>query len=567
MSSYTRRVLNAVGLALHRVMLRTEPRLRPLWRAAHKLVLRASMIYLRRGKSGSGAYLRASFGYGDALYGLSDIDMIVVLPDQSPGHACPHARRRWRRLCRVVPGLGHLVQPTIYEETELGRAIASSTLTADRAVHLGSRPDCDEASLRFRPGLYGPMRDWRHLAGADCRPPALPLQDEHQRRIAAWLELQRWWREAFYACAHPGGPRLPYLCVKLVAEPVRIWLWLVYGEQQHRREDVLLRALRRMPEEEQALTGALSLYRALSRSPEPPLAEMLTAFVRLSGRLGRLLVDELRDADTTTVRLLWGGQQELLVDADGRRRMHKLTGQDPILLPLADWRARVWPVHPDDVLAEAHLDPADPAELGAAAVAAGDWGPYPAVRTDGLLVLPGPGLMRAVQCAATDPVSFAVLDRAATAAFPDVPGWSAGDSARRAVAEHRAWLGADLPGRLTALDEWMDAQAHTTVPAAEALGRLLTAGQAALFLNSLEAGDPELPLTLAAAAGQLGETVPGGRDLVDEAYGHYRIGRRRDGTVPDRLVARLRGLILSLPAYAFASPWPAHEWSHRRLRS
>ena len=48
------------------------------------------------------------------------------------------------------------------------------------------------------------------------------------------------------------------------------------------------------------------------------------------------------------------------------------------------------------------------------------------------------GNLRCAQCAATDPVSFALLDGRAIARFPLVPGWSAADWARRAVAEQRA---------------------------------------------------------------------------------------------------------------------------------
>jgi hypothetical protein len=537
-------------------MLRTGRPLRPFWRLAHAAVISASAAFLLRGNPGSGAYLRASFGYGDEVYGLSDVDMAVVLADSGPGeHACPRVRRRWARLCRMVPGLWHLVQPTVYERGELLTAVSATSLTTEDAVHLAPGLPCDPAGLRMRPGLFGAMGDWRHVAGGDVVDIATRSQDPDQRRIAAWLELQRWWREAMFACAHPGGPRLPYLCVKLVAEPARIWLWLVHGEKVERRRDVLERALRLLPDEEEAITAALRLHHALPRSPEAPLAEMLPAFVRLSARLADRLEHELADVGATEVRLDWGGEEELVLGPGARDRLLGLTGEAPRLLPLADWRARVWPVFPDHALAPAALDPADPAALGAAALAAGDWGPYAALRRDGLLVLPGPGLMRAVQTPASDPVSFALLNGAAGARFRDVPGWSAADSARRAVAEHRAWLGARRPGAESALSEWNEAQARTTLPTAASIATLLTAVQAAFFHSSLIAGEPELPLTLAASARRLAEVDPGAAALADEALGHLRAERLGEGQVPAPVVGALREAVLRLPEYAFDSPW------------
>jgi hypothetical protein len=543
-------VLATLGLALHRAALRTERPLRPLWRLAHTALIRGAVAHLLRGRRGSGAYVRASFGYGDQLHGLSDVDLLVVLGDDArAGHACPRVRRRWRRLCRRVPGLEHVVQPTVYEARELRAAVSAPTLTAAGAVHLAPEPACDEAGLRLRPGLFGPMRDWRHVAGRDHRPAELPVQGEHERRLAAWLELQRWWREAFHACAHPAGPRLAHLCVKLVAEPARIWLWLVHGEAVRRRRDVLELALRRVPDEREAIARALALYDALPRSPAAPLAEMLPAFVRLSARIGREVVRQVETADVTAVRLAGTGEAgvdgpagELALGPDAAARLRALGAGEPRLLPLADWRSRVWPALPDEALAPLALDPTDPDALGAAALAAGDWGPFAALRADGLLILPGPGLVRAVQCQPTDPVSFALLEGAGVADFPDVPGWSARDAARRAVAEHVAWLGAG--GTLARL---IESQPRTTVPALDVLGRLLTAAQGALFHESLAAGEPELPLTMAAVAARLADR---GAGAATEAHAVYAAARRAgEATVPARVVAALREAVLELPAY------------------
>jgi hypothetical protein len=533
-------------LALHRLVLRTQNGpLRHVWIAVHHLILRAVVRAVVSGADAT-TYLRGSFGYRDVIVGLSDVDVSIVAAD--PG-TCARARARWRWLSRRVPGLGHFVHLAIYQRDELILAASAPSLEAREAVHLRPHPPRDEAYLRMRPGLFGPLCDWRRVGGPD-RLPAAPQQDADRRRTAAWLELQRWWREAFYACAHPGGPRLPYVCVKLVAEPARIWLWLAHGERVAGRRQVLERALRELPEEQAALTAARELHRSLTRSPPAPLAEALTAFARLSSRIAGRLAEEVTGRGTTAVRLDWGAEDELVLADRAPERLAALGAGDPALLPLCDWKARTWPVFADDAFAPLTIDVTDPDALGAAALAAGDYGPYAGIRSDRLLVLPGPGLMRAVQCELTDPVSFALMAGRDRAHFVEVPGWSAADSARRAVMEHRAWLGIDREGARPAVAEWMDAQARTTLAGGETLGRLLTAAQAALLAASLDAGEPELALTTAAVARRLGAERAASSVVAEEAYGSYRRWRRDGGPVSERLVWALRDLVCDLPAYA-----------------
>ncbi len=554
----------ALGRALQRLVLRTQGGLlRPLWRLGHAVVIRAVVRWVG-GPSASG-YVRGSFGYGDVIYGLSDVDLSVVVAGSAgdQGRAAERARARWRLLCRLAPTLRHLVQMAVYDERELAQVAGAPTLTSRHAVHLPPHPLRDEAFLRFRPGLFGPLCDWRLVHGAGSLP-RRGVQDAHQGRTAAWLELQRWWREAFFTCAHPGRADLPYVCVKLVAEPARILLWHVHGERLTGRRQVLERALRRLPDHQPGLECALAVHRELARSPDASLADALASCLRLSDQLARRFTEEVAGAGTTSVALTWGDESELVLPARGHQQLAALGSGVPRLLPLADWKARVWPVFADDALAPVALDPARPERLGAAARAAGDYGPYAAVRWHDLLVLPGPGLMRAVQCAATDPVSFALLEGRDRAAFPDVPGWSARDGALRALVEHRAWLGAHRGGGGPAMAEWMEAQARTTLPAGETIGRLLTAAQAALFLDSLDRGEPELALTMAAVARRLGAAGASARTLADEAWGRYRDWRLDGAPVPPRVVLALREQVLGLPGYSFDTPWPTAVGARRR---
>jgi hypothetical protein len=512
-----------LATGLRRLMVRTgDSPLRPLWALAFAALRRALAAYLLRGLTGAICRPRGSFATGDVRYGYSDLDLEVVLADAG-GANRRAVRRRWARLARLAPPLSRLVDLAVYERGELREARSASALRSLRPLYLGPRPPADEADLRLRPGLYRPG-------------------DRVQRREAAWLELQFMWRWVFGACSREPAFDRPYQCVKLVADPARIWLWLAHGVAPSTRREVLERALEHLPEEQPAIARALDLHSALARRPAADLGAALAFCVRTSARIAERMTEESFGAGATTVRLTGADEPRLVLRGGALEGVRGLTGVEPNLLPLTDWRSRAWPHLPDDAFAMTGLDPCDPAAVGAAAEVAGDAGPFAALCHEGLMVLPGPGLVRAVQCEATDPVSFALARRERSARFPDVPGLSASDSARRALLEHRAWLGAWRDGSVAALADWMEAQDRTSAPDLQTLGRLLSAARAALFHASVEAGDPELPLTTAAAAERIG---------ARDAWEQYAACRREHRDPPPATVAVLRESVLALPGYAF----------------
>lgn len=516
-------------------MLRTAGSpLERVWVTMYWLVARAGAGYLTWGERGAAAYARGGLGAGDLLPGLSDIDLSLVLAEDPVGRglARRRAERRWRRLLRIVPWAKLLLdEPRIYEDRDLGELIGVSVLTggldgrASAAVACpGNAASFDDVKLLVAPGVYSTTADWRRLAGPERRP-AEPPRQRQAERIAGWLELVRWWRYAFVACVDASGPRTAHLCVKLVSESARVWLWLAHGERAGGRADVLTRALRRLPEEESALRRALEVLHSLPRSPEPPLAEALAGLVSLTERVAALIETEATGDGVTSVRVA-GADGPLLVSGASSSSQ-----PGPRLLALADWRALAWPLQPDESLLSLPGDPRDPAAVGAAA-ASRPRGPYPVLRRGGLIVLPATALwrnrLRAVQCRVTDPVSFALLDGDRMAGFPHVSGWSASDTARRAVAEHAAWLRAGP----------------------ESLGTLFTAARAALFWDSVRAGEPELSLTVTETARRLAGKGSSARGVAEEGLERYRevVFDRRPP--PADAVRALRRLVSALPAYA-----------------
>lgn len=548
-------------------MVRTERGpLRPVWAALYWGLAQGVAAYLRHGQPGGAAYVARGLAIGPPVYGLSDIDLVVVIPGdpERPEEERKLLRERWRRLCRLLPPLVELLPDVaFYEDAELREATVGSIFrygldrspmgsVADRAAFFGAAPPADDFGLRSRPGVHGPMTDWRLLCGPDRRPRVRP-PERQDRRIAAWLELQFWWSFAFGVAVDPARPRSAFLCVKLVAEPARIWLSLVEGDDVFDRRQVLERALERLPDERDALRWALELHRRLYRCPYPPLDEAFPAFTRLSSRIARRLCQEVDGHGTTEVRLRWSGEEELVLGPNGYLARPDRDPHRTALLPLVDWRALAVPSFPDEAFTLVAGKASDPAVVASAAKTARR-GLYPMLREDNLFVLPALGVwergfLRAVQCGATDPVSFALASGHDSAAFPNVPGWSAEHWARRAVAEHNAWL-QEGEGPEPRLREWLDGRGASASPELRTLAKLLTAARATLFLESLSLGHPELHLTAGAVTERLAERRRDRRAVAESALESYHAGMASGLVPPAGVIAALRGLVKTLPGYA-----------------
>jgi hypothetical protein len=519
---------------------------RTVLRWLYESVGRVYASYVRRIAPGAAAYLRGTVASGEALFGLSDVDLGFILPPDPTGAARRRIRDGYERASRRLPLLGRVIEPpVIYEESRFVEAIRESALTYGlengRASQFGPMSEIDRMQLE-RTELYGDAGAWRLLCGPDRRPAEQPERDPWTRHHGTWLELQNWWRHAFIACAEPEQFENAYLCVKLIAEVARIWLWMTRGERVADRAHALARASVELPAESETFARARRLQGSLRAMPSVPLADFLGAFARLSTCIAGELTRQVAPAGTSEVRLLSSPEAGLALPHGGLPATWVEAWPGARLFALCDWRALAAPIEPDETHALVPGDPGDPEIVGAIAATATEPGPYLTLFAGGLMVRPtkgwGRSRLRAVQCEVTDPVSFALSRGASVAPFANVRGFSVQDTARRAVAEHAAWLRtspSEHPG--------------TT------LGRLVTAARAGLLWQTISDGAPELALTVDATLAQLGARADA-ESLADEIRGAYHDFAASWNPPPTRLANALRTVVLSLPAFDRLQPAP-----------
>jgi hypothetical protein len=470
--------------------------LAPLWRMAYRAAARAAAIWLAR-PGGVAVYLRER---AEVVPGLSDLDLLLVTEGEE--EIGPAAQRLEELEERLAP-IGRPIESVQVDTAEaVARGARDSVLTHGLRDARPSR----SIVLQNRPALAGQLRGLRRLAGPDLLPPDPGPWPAALRPGIAWLDLQFWWRQAFLLCAGPSRPWNALSAVKLVAEPLRALSWLEGRPWEGRREHVLRAALERFPAQEEALVHALELARGLAGAPAPDVAVVTGALQAWSTAIAAEMARRAEAAGHAGVRLAGAGPA-------------------PAPVPLCDWPARVLPARPDAQLSVARGAPGDPAAVRRAARA---WSPgrHPGLRAGDLLALPKlawiDGRLRSASCPAFDPVTFALLDGEPAARFPELPGLSAADCARRAVAEHSLELG--NPAAYPEED-------------GEGVARLLASARAALFLDSCEAGDPELCVTLAEAAGR----IDAGYALEALEAGRGR-GEPTDPAVLERLRAEVRAM-------------------------
>jgi len=502
--------------------------LRPVWVTTYAQLVRVLAAYLRAGSTAA-VYVKGSFGRDDAVLGLSDLGLVVIVPAGARAGADVVIRQRWHALARRLRPLAWLVNDIpVYAEPELARLGATCFAYGSRERQPPALFHPPDRSIRLAtlPDLWG-TDDWRLVSGPERRP-RLDTADPDRRRLAIWLDLQSWWRHAVRAAAAPDAHWAPYLCVKLVAEPLRILLWLEHGERHHQRVAILQRGLQTHPEEAAAIRDALDLRRRLHRVRVAPVAAVLPCFVRLTSRIAAHLAAELDPLAATTVELLG-------VNGTAADRPPTDAPQ-----PLCDWWALVRaPAREESFVAVAGWV-GDPSVLAGAAARSGA-GDRVTLLHDELMVRPHleSSSLRSLGFPASDPVSAALVAGRATARYPDVSGWSATDTAARAVAEHRAWL--------RSLPPWTGGEPDRILR--RRLSGMFSAARAALFQETLAAGVPALTVTYAASARVLAGRVDGARGTVEDAFAGYRTWT--DGG-PRPSVATLDALgtvVRSLPCY------------------
>ncbi len=239
-----------------------------LYGAAYALSVKVAALLLRRVDGVAAVYLRRGLAKGEAVYGLSDIDLSVIVED-GEGERCgakEKVRAVYDRLARFIPMFGDGdMELGVYSIAEFSR------LYEDYGFNM----------YRFNEGRH----TWRLLFGRDVVG-SLPLPGESDLRRAAGEELKKWW--GLVGLDLFGGvERRPfesrYLWYKAIAEASKVYLHVCHGVMLHGREEALDRVGGCLSPSERQLVDRVRGYLGhLAAGEDVPREELMRLFVSLA---------------------------------------------------------------------------------------------------------------------------------------------------------------------------------------------------------------------------------------------------------------------------------------------
>jgi hypothetical protein len=296
-----------------------------LWcyRLIYALAISLCTRRLRRIPGVRAIYLRRGLASGRPVYGLSDIDLMVMVEGELTGKMAARVRHQYDLLRRVIPMLPEPGELGLYNREYF------QLLYRHSAFYRG----------RFDEG----RRTWRRLWGEDVFADLPPRRDD--ARDTAWQELRPAWNCLALELtadpsAHADGSARPssarrYVAYKAIAEAARACLVAQGEDAALSRDDAVVRAAERFPELAAPLAGVRRLRAKLSQPGLPDPDALVQTFLSLAGKT--LASSPDAGARTRRLRILAPAQsEEMLLAPEELSRLEsacaELPGIDRIVL-------------------------------------------------------------------------------------------------------------------------------------------------------------------------------------------------------------------------------------------
>ena len=241
------------------------------YRKVYDLSIAIAVRLLRQIDGVVAIYLRRGAARGEIIYGLSDIDLLLLVQDQDEDKKGESVKEKVRatydRLSRFLLLFGS-------GDKELG----VYSLSEFRGLY----QDYDFYRYRFNDGKY----NWKLLYGQDIVK-ALPQVEKTQLYLPATEELKTWWdflKVEFTPDFDRSRVKRKYLWYKAIAEAARIYLLVCCGKNIQSREAALREIKDYMPYEYHQLINEIQGYpRRLNSKEDLPSDELMALFVILTG--------------------------------------------------------------------------------------------------------------------------------------------------------------------------------------------------------------------------------------------------------------------------------------------
>lgn len=238
------------------------------YKKVYDLSILVASLLLRRVDGVITVYLRRGVAKGEIVYGLSDIDLSVIIEDRGGEEQAVKemVRATYNRLSRFIP-----LFPS--SATELLEVYSLSEF-------YNVYEDYDFHRYRFNEGKH----TWRLLYGKDLVN-ELPELEDSELYLPATEELRKWWEllnEEFIPDLCSTIFKKKYLWYKAIAEAAKVYLLVCHGENVQSREAALSQVKSHLPDEQSChIDRVQSFLRHLTSDEDLQADELMSLFMML----------------------------------------------------------------------------------------------------------------------------------------------------------------------------------------------------------------------------------------------------------------------------------------------
>lgn len=261
---------NIQNLIQYIVVSTSFPPLTCFYRKIYELSIAIANLMLRRVAGITAIYLRRGMARGEVVYGLSDLDLLVIVDDERKEERLvkEKVRATYDRLSHLLPLFGGA-------EKELGIYSVSELFSLYN--------DYDFYRHWFNDGKY----DWKLLFGRDVVK-NLPELDDSELYLPTTEELKVWWlhlNKEFTPDFNEPLFKRKYLWYKAISEASKIYLFICHGKKLRGREAALYEVRNYLDGEYHHLIEIVQGYLKNLTSREALVSdELMKLFVTLVGK-------------------------------------------------------------------------------------------------------------------------------------------------------------------------------------------------------------------------------------------------------------------------------------------
>ncbi len=240
------------------------------YRKIYGLSIAIATLWLRRVEGVLTIYLDRGVAKGEIVYGLSDIDLSVIVDDkiEEGKLAKEGVRATYDKVLRHIP---------LFVSRDKEQAVYSTS------EFLNLYNDYDLYKYRFNNGKY----TWKLLFGRDIVK-ALPQLEDSELYLSATEEYKIWWaflNAEFTLDSISSLFNRKYLWYKAIAEASRIYLFVCHGEKVRTRQDALALVKKHLAYEQRCHIEKVQGYLGHLTAKEDLMAdESVALFITLASK-------------------------------------------------------------------------------------------------------------------------------------------------------------------------------------------------------------------------------------------------------------------------------------------